>query len=169
MPDICDLILDDHEYFRRRFAELDELSSGDGPAPRLTAVWGPLSAELDLHAAAEEQIFYPELLASAQRAVEETKDAVSDHNEIRDGVRRAEGLEVGSDGWWEAVNATRDANSDHMAEEERGAIADFRRSVETSTREALGARWLAFAAEHPGGRDVDRRDRDPDRYIAEHR
>jgi hypothetical protein len=24
MPNICDLILDDHETFRRRFAELDE-------------------------------------------------------------------------------------------------------------------------------------------------
>src|SRR4051812_4447206 len=64
--DITALILDDHDTFRRGFAALDVLAGPDTDAEKLEAelmaVWGPLADLLDVHAVAEEQIFYPNLL-----------------------------------------------------------------------------------------------------------
>ena len=166
MPDICDLILDEHEVFRRRFAELDE--HHDAGDEVVADIWDPVGELLDRHADAEERLFYPELLRAGARAEEETADAISDHNEIRDAVRDAGEQRAGSTEWWEAVARARRANSDHMGEEERGALADLRRNVGRAEREELGARWLSFADEHAGGRDVDSANKDVDRYITQH-
>jgi hypothetical protein len=169
VPDICDLILDDHELFRRRFAEMDELrASGTGTA-RVAAAWKALGDHLDLHAAAEEELFYPELLDVGKRSEEETEDAITDHNEIRDAVRKASQSEPGSQAWWQAISDARKANSDHMAEEERGALADFRLNASPSVREDLGGRWLQYQAEHSGVLHIDRADKDADSYIASHK
>jgi hypothetical protein len=78
-------------------------------------------------------IFYPALLrvgVAARRqagAEAETLDAIRDHNEIRDAVGQAARHPVGSPDWHAAVAAANLANSDHMAEEEREGLTDFRR------------------------------------------
>ncbi|MST32745.1 hypothetical protein GHK86_08420 [Acidimicrobiaceae bacterium USS-CC1] len=166
MPDICDLILDEHEHQRRRFAELDEVR--DAAADVLARRWEPLATLLERHAAAEEAIFYPALLQVGVAAEEETEDAISDHNDIRDAVRRANGVEPGSEEWWQAVRAAREANSDHMGEEERGALADLRAHDDAEGRRALGDRWTAWSAAHADGSGVPDHDRDPDAYIRGH-
>jgi hypothetical protein len=48
----------------------------------------------------------------------ETKDAIHDHNEIRDAVTAVAEHTIGSDGWFEAVAGADEADSDHMAEED---------------------------------------------------
>ena len=58
--DITELILDDHYEQRRLFAILEQISRTDTEV--LSALWGRLAAFLELHAAAEEEIFYPALL-----------------------------------------------------------------------------------------------------------
>lgn len=163
MPDVCDLILDDHETQRRRFAELDE--HRQAPAKVLATLWSPLADLLELHAATEEKLFYPRLLESGTRARDETEDAITDHNQIRDAVRRAANVGAGTAKWWKAVKAAREANSDHMAEEERGALADLRSHDSGEDRLRLGAEWLAFVSEHAGMRGLRAEDRDPDRYV----
>lgn len=162
MTDITQLILDDHETFRRQFAALD---TTDEPE-QLSAIGEPLAALLDVHAAAEEAIFYPQLLRRGDDAEDETVDAVGDHNEIRDGVRDAARHPLGSPQWWDAVRATRVANSNHMAEEEDDALADFRRNAPLSVREDLGRRFLEFKADHADARDLDTSDKDPERYVS---
>lgn len=166
MPDICDLILDEHESFRRLFSELDELRAKDAQPDALARVWGPLAAKLELHAAAEEEVFYPELLRRGTEAEEETTDAIKDHNEIRDAVAAAASAEAGSDSWWEAVASARESNSDHMAEEERGAIADLRSHTDDDSRFELGSGWLDYERAHPGGSGADTSDKDPDSFVA---
>jgi len=166
MPDICDLILDDHEVFRRRFAELDlERQSG---AETVGALWGPVAEHLERHAAAEEEIFYPLLLQGGAEAEEETDDAIRDHNKIRDAVRQVAGAEPGSEDWWDAVGRARYENSDHMAEEERGPLASMRQHTDHQLRAELGTRFVAFNSGHAGGRNVDTDDKDPDEYIKDH-
>ena len=128
--DIVELIMADHHEQRRMFALLDEV--GNDP-DLLEPVWKRLSILLEVHASAEERLFYPRLLAvgegagGADDAEDETKDAIRDHDDIRDGIRRASQHPAGSSEWWRAVADTRIANSDHMGEEEREALADFRR------------------------------------------
>ncbi|MBA3745117.1 hemerythrin domain-containing protein [Sporichthya sp.] len=176
--DITALILDDHDTFRRGFAALDELQSPDTdpeePEARLCAVWGPLADLLDVHAVAEERIFYPVLLRKGDSdksdegdAVDETLDAIGDHNDIRDATRAAARHRPGSDAWWEAVNQARTENTEHMGEEEDEALADFRRNTTRAQRAELGRKFTEFKAAHTAA-DLDTSGQDPERYVDEH-
>jgi len=132
------------ESFRRMFAALD-----DAQPQQLAALWKPLADLLEVHAAAEEAIFYPSLLKHGSEAKPETKDAIKDHNKIRDAVRDANAATPGEDDWWKAVRKALDENSDHMAEEEREGLPDFRRNASKELRDELGALFAQFHAEHP--------------------
>jgi hypothetical protein len=168
--DITQVILDDHEQQRRMFAALDEIDRSD--ADGLAAVWDRLATFLEVHARAEEELFYPPLLelgtgaTDADSAEDATEDAIGDHNSIRDAIAESRRHAVGSDAWWEAVDEARRANSTHMAEEERQGLADFRRNADAELRHELGVRFAAYEAEHVDG--VEARDLDPDDYVAEH-
>jgi hypothetical protein len=165
--DITELILDDHHEQRRLFAILEQIGRTDTGA--LSAVWARLGAFLELHAAAEEAIFYPALLqvglASSRRAgaEEETLDAIRDHNDIRDAVAEVARHQVGSDGWFAAVAAANVANGDHMAEEEREGLTDFRRLAGLQQRHDLAVAFAAFQARNFAG--VPAIDKDPESYV----
>lgn len=163
MPDICDLILDEHEVFRRRFAELDDERQSD-PAV-VSGLWDALAEHLERHASAEEHVFYPDVVGRVPEGEHEAHHAIRDHNKIRDAVRRVAAAPAGSDDWWNAVDAANAENSDHMAEEERGPLSEFRRAGIHDLRKELGARFVRFNVEHAGGRGLDTDDVDPDDYV----
>lgn len=168
--DITSEILTQHHLQRQKFAELDDVDPKDRET--LAVLWSRLAVLLEVHARAEEIYFYPRLLkvgsggGGADSAAEETKDAVSDHNDIRDAVRRAATEQTGSDGWWQAVQDARTANSDHMAEEEREDLPDFRRHADLGLRHEIAVQFLAWEASHPNG--VDAQDSDPDSWVQAH-
>ncbi len=167
--DITQLILDDHHEQRRRFAILDQIDSADTNA--LAAVWQRLATFLEVHAAAEERFFYPALLKLGKGAGDkgsadaETKDAIGDHNEIRDAVAKVADHRVGSRGWYAAIALVRKANSTHMGEEERESLADFRRHAGTDTLHRLAVAFAAFEGQHYAG--VRAPNRDAERYISD--
>ncbi|WP_425230579.1 hemerythrin domain-containing protein [Sphingomonas sp.] len=169
--DITHLILDEHAQQRQLFALIDEIDPSDTPA--LTAIWGRLRALLDAHAEAEERFFYPRLMQvgtggnDAPSAAEETEDAIEDHNEIRDAATAVEKEAVGSDAWFAAVGKANKANGDHMAEEERQGLTDFRKHASVEERHALGIRFAAFEAQHLMG--VEPVDKDPKQWVKEHK
>ncbi|UNB53931.1 hemerythrin domain-containing protein [Mycolicibacterium sp. YH-1] len=167
MDDISSLILADHAWFREQFAQLDELRALASPnRDALERVWRPLADKLDVHAYVEEKIFYPQLLKRGADDPEgETLDAIGDHNEIRDGVRAADAASLGSTKWWDAVDRTREANDDHMGEEEREGLSDFRRHAPIGLREALGEQYSEFMARHPTTKGLHIVDRDPQAYV----
>ncbi|WP_227981978.1 hemerythrin domain-containing protein [Nocardia spumae] len=165
--DITELILDDHHEQRRLFAILEQIDRGETGA--LSAIWGRLAAFLELHAQAEEEIFYPALLRAgieARRASgpeDETLDAIGDHNEIRDAVAEVARHRVGTDEWYAAVAAANLANSDHMAEEEREGLTDFRRLAGLQRRHRLAVAFAAYEARNHAG--VEPVDKDPVDYV----
>jgi hypothetical protein len=59
------------------------------------------------------------------------------------------------------------ANDDHMSEEEREGLADFRRHAPIGLREALGRQYSEFMAEHPTTQGLPIVDRDPEQYVEE--
>lgn len=168
--DITQLILDDHHEQRRLFAIVDQIDDAD--TETLKAVWGRLAAFLEVHAEAEEEFFYPALLKRGEGAggkadaADETVDAIKDHNEIRDAVAEVARHDVGSAAWRKAVDAANKANGDHMAEEEREGLTDFRRRAPLKVRHDLALRFIAFEARHVTG--VPPIDKDPRRYVAQH-
>ncbi len=163
MADIIELIYADHDWLRRQFFALDEAKTDD----ELAAVWEPLGTRLDLHAEAEEVVFYPSLLkkGDAGDPEDETEDAITDHNSIRDAVRDARDRELGSDDWYEAVNRARKENGEHLEEEEREAMPDFIKSASVELRHELALKWQEFYADHPAGKGITGQDKDAESYI----
>lgn len=168
--DITDVILTQHHEQRRMFALLDDLHDGDPTT--LSAVWQRLKILLEVHAKAEELFFYPQLLRigagpqSQDGPTDETADAIKDHNEIRHAIAKTDGYPVGSQDWWSGVRATRTANGDHMAEEERDDLADFRRHTDLQLRHDIAVEFIGYESAHAGG--INSADQDPDTYVAEH-
>lgn len=169
--DITELILEQHHEQRRTFAMLDELPADDTVA--LTAVWKRLVILLEVHAEAEEKYFYPELLkrghgpAGEDGPEDEVEDAIKDHNDIRDGIRKADQHEVGSDEWWAAVRECREANSEHMGEEERDDLADARRHFTLQQRHDIAVKFLTYESKQ-GAEGVEPENHDPEQWVEEH-
>jgi hypothetical protein len=165
--DITQLILDDHHEQRRLFAMVEQIDDTDTKS--LAAVWRRLAAFLEVHAEAEERLFYPALLKVGEgagdkpTAVAETKDAIKDHNEIRDAVAEVAKHRTGSAAWRKAVAAANEANGDHMAEEEREGLTDFRLHADLKLRHELAVRFAAFEAHNVSG--VTAVDKDPKAYV----
>ena len=116
--DITQLILDDHHEQRRLFAILEQIDRSD--TGTLSAVWARLGAFLEMHAAAEEAIFYPALLqvGIAGRRGPGWKTRRGRHRRPQRDPGRGRGGRghpVGSDGWYAAVAGRNLANGDHMA------------------------------------------------------
>jgi hypothetical protein len=104
--------------------------------------------------------------ADADSVTEETEDAIKDHNEIRDALRATQQHETGSDEWWKAVTDARTANDDHMAEEERQDLADFRRHADLQTRHDIAVQFIVYENQHARA-GITPRDKDPEEYVAE--
>jgi len=164
--DITEVILDQHREQRRMFAYLDEMPREDDAG--LGAIWGRLEVLLEVHAEAEERFFYPRLLKLGKGnpdgdTDEEVEDAIKDHNEIRDAIRKVRDADPGTEEWWTAVWEARKANDDHMAEEEREDLLDFRHHADLKTRHEIAVQFLTFEAQHYEG--VPIRDKDPEGYV----
>jgi hypothetical protein len=165
--DITQLILDDHQEQRRLFGIIEQIDRANTTA--LTAVWTRLATFLEVHARAEEVVFYPALLQIGEgeggnaSPTDETVDAIEDHNEIRNAVAAVTKHQVGTDAWYQAVTAANEANSDHMAEEEREGMTYFRRHVELQLRHDLAVQFAYFEATHVTG--VNAENQDPAGYI----
>ena len=162
--DITTLILSEHEGFRRTFAEIEQLDEPEELGRR----WRELADSLEVHAAGEEQIFYPELLQDVDDSEGDTEHAVKDHNEIRETTAAVDEHEVGTDAWWEAFRACREATVDHLAEEENDVLPPFQEQVSGEHRDALGMRWLEFHEQHEGAEGLSGETVDPEAYVEEH-
>lgn len=168
--DIVEVILSDHHEQRRRFALLDEMHEC-GPSD-LEAVWKQLRILLEVHAKAEEELFYPALMelgtgaGGKDSAGDETADAIHDHNEIRDAIAEVSRHRTGTPQWWEGMAKLNEANGDHMAEEEREGLTDFRQHASLELRHRLGLSFAVFESLHADG--IKPQDVSPEEYVREH-
>lgn len=146
---------------------LEQIDSKNTKA--LGAVWRRLAAFLEMHAAGEEKWFYPDLLkvgrdaGSKSTAAAEARDAIGDHNDIRDAVAKVAKHTAGTEARYASVAAVNKANSDNMGEEERESLADFRRHANLERRRDLAVQFATFEAVHFAGADA--KDKNPDTYI----
>ncbi len=170
--DITETIAHQHEQQRRMFGQLEEWPRGDQEG--LAAMWTRLAILLEIHADAEERYFYPELLklgtggADAESVDEEVEDAVKDHNELRGAIRKVSRCRTGSPAWWTAVTDANVYNSNHMAEEERQDLADFRQQATLELRHEIAIAFLRHEALH-AATGIPPKDKNPERYVATRR
>ncbi|HEY2221133.1 hemerythrin domain-containing protein [Actinomycetospora sp.] len=164
--DITEMILDDHDWFRRRFLRLADLRDDRDQLDEAAELWDEVARYLEVHASAEEEHFYPSMARRADDSdASATEDAIGDHDDIRAGARKAFDAEVGSDAWWQAIDETDHANNHHMSEEESDDLAPFRRATSLALRQELGAKFEQFKSEHAGAAGLDFADKDAEAYV----
>jgi hypothetical protein len=161
--DITALILSEHDAFRRAFTELEALTD----AGELRTRWTELADQLEVHAAGEEEVFYPQLLRKVEESEEDTEHAIKDHNKIRDAVNAVAEHEVATDAWWEAFKHAREETVEHLEEEEHDVLPPFQAEVDEDKRSEIGMRWLKFHEDHEAAKGLSGEKIDPKEYVEE--
>jgi hypothetical protein len=147
--DVIELILADHRRIRRlRNALCDAVPYSDDHSPGwvLASVWQRTAGLLEAHCRAEEEICYLSMFSSGPHATELRREAIADHDDIREALGEASVSCVGSAQWWRAVRAALAVSADHVDREERGVLADWQLRLTMSQRREFGRQWSAFIA-----------------------
>jgi hypothetical protein len=126
---VTDLLAQDHRSFRRMFVELEEARP---PARELLE---RLVEELDVHARAEEAVFYPAVREVSRRI----DDAEAGHEHMRQLVEATLAAPPGSREFAEALLQLEQTVVNHAMEEEGGVFMDAAR-LGVEALETLGAR-----------------------------
>ena len=149
MADIIEVILADHKRIRRMLGALDNAASyGEDPCAgwMLAPVWCRLADLLELHAEAEEEICYLALFGQGRPRPRRCRTRSPTMTTYAKRVREAGVHAAGSALWWRAVASALWASSDHVAREQRGALAAFGRRAAPALRNELCRQWAAFIA-----------------------
>ena len=163
--DITVLIRSEHDAFRRAFTEIEQLTDTE----ELRTRWRELSDQLEVHAAGEEEVFYPALLKKVDDSEGDTEHAVKDHNEIREATSKVDQHEPGTDAWWEAFREAREATVDHLGEEESDVLPPFQEEVPEDKRGELGLAWMKCPEQHENAKGLSGEEKDPQEYVEEHK
>ncbi len=145
--DIIELITADHRRIGRLRDALHDaarLGGDSGSGWILAHVWQRLSDLLEAHTQAEEEICYLPMFGPGPQAAERMREAVSDHDDLREAIREACLQPVGSALWWGAVRVALAASGEHIDREERELLACC--GLTASRRRELGRQWLGFIA-----------------------
>jgi iron-sulfur cluster repair protein YtfE (RIC family) len=148
-----DLLKKDHAAVKKLFADFDKTSQRAVKKRRQLA--DKITAELEVHAAIEEEIFYP-AMRRASNARDLVEEAQREHAEVKQMVAEIRGLGPDDASLADRMAALREAVEHHVREEE-GEM--FRRARELGDEElerlggALKERKQALA----GGRRASRK------------
>ena len=129
---ITDLITQDHRAVHALFLELERAESA---ARR--GLLDRIVSELEAHARAEEDVFYPAVRAVSRRV----DDAEAAHMHVRALVEAAERLDASSADFVPGVRQLRQAVLNHAAEEEGGMFLEAYR-LGHAELERLGAQMM---------------------------
>jgi len=147
--DIIELIMADHRRIRRlcrALADGARWGSETGSGSMLADVWEPLAGLLEAHIRAEEEICYLPVFWCRPHAAERRREAIADHEDIREALREASLQRIGSAPWWRAVRAVVATTVDHLDREERDVLAGFSPRLTMTRRRQLGRQCSAFTA-----------------------
>ena len=111
----------------------------------LAHVWQRLAGLLGAHTRAEEEICYP-LSGCSRPDAGRRRDAIDDHEDIREAIGEASLQRVGSPLWWRAVRAVLAVSAGHLDREERDVLPCCLARLTVSQRRELGRQWLRFIA-----------------------
>ena len=137
----------DHRRIRRLCQALDDAarwSGSSGPGWLPAHAWQRLASLLEAHARAEEEICYLPMYRGHAHAAERRREAVADHDDIREAISEARLRRAGSRLWWVAVSAVPAITIEHLDQEERGPLAASLPWLTMRQRRELGRQYAGF-------------------------
>jgi hemerythrin superfamily protein len=141
MPDVTHLIEQEHRQVEALFDSFRE--SGD------TDVLTKVCDELDAHAAAEEEAFYPVVRDDVPSGKKLTNEAKNEHGDARQLIGRIRRT-ADADHVVELVNELEQAVSHHVADEEEEMLPLARRALGEDRLVAVGSAYESAKAKAQG-------------------
>lgn len=116
--DIYELLKKDHRVMEKLFSQILEGPSIQmGPGASVQSLFNKLAQEATSHIEAEEKDFY-DLIKDQEPTRDIVAEGFREHNEIRDLMKQAQSLSIGSSEWKSKVAEMRRSVQHHVQEEE---------------------------------------------------
>ena len=142
--DIYSLIKKDHQEIARLFRRL---KAAEGFSETSEQLFAQLREELELHAHAEERVWYP-ALREAEGTQELVEEALDDHELVQDLLDELAASRMDDEAWNEKLEVLEEYVEDHI-EEEEGDIFDVARQLFSVAQAAeLAQRWQMAKQEY---------------------
>lgn len=142
MPDVVDLIMQDHREFERLFAELE-----NEPEKR-PALLPVLATLLTAHSRAEESDVYP--AAAGAGGSDDVAHSQEEHVEADQILERLVACDPTSSEFADVLAELVEAVTHHLQEEEETVLPHMRETMPADRLEALGEAFLSARAAHLG-------------------
>ncbi len=127
-------LIEDHGKQRGMAAGLADTEGDSSERQRLFQAF---KNELEAHAAAEEQTFYAELIASPD-GQEKARHSVAEHKTAADLLEKLEDTDMSSSSWLQTFKKLREAVVHHLDEEENEVFPIARKIISDSRAKELG-------------------------------
>lgn len=134
MPDAITSLRDDHKRVEKLFKQFEKLEKSDASAAQKRRVVGEVIKELSVHAAVEEQVFYPAVRKSVEEAEDVVLEGLEEHHIVKWTLSELEGM-TGEEERFDAKVKVLMESVRHHVEEEEGEMFP-------KVREALGRKPL---------------------------
>ncbi|HWL35738.1 MAG TPA: hemerythrin domain-containing protein [Frankiaceae bacterium] len=134
MPDAITSLRDDHKKVEKLFKAFEKLEKNDGSATDKRQVVGEIIRELSVHAAVEEQVFYPAVRKSVEEAEDVVLEGLEEHHIVKWTLSELEGMNGDEERFDAKVKVLMESVRHHVEEEEQEMFP--------KVREALGRKPL---------------------------
>lgn len=131
-----ELLKQDHEKVAGIFEKLEPTT--ERALKTREELFEKLKSELDLHAAIEEQIFYP-VLKEAAETREITFEAIEEHKLVKQLLAELDSLPVDSEEWTAKLTVLKENVEHHVEEEEKEMFKSARQALSKEQIEELGS------------------------------
>lgn len=151
------LLRDDHRTVEKLFKQFE--SSGPRATTTRRRLVDRMIKELAVHAAIEEQVFYPAVRAQVNGAGDEVLESLEEHHVVKWLLSELEGLDPGAERFPAKVTVLIEQVRHHVKEEERDLFPKVRKALGRRELADLGeqlaaAKKLAPTRPHPRAADA---------------
>jgi hemerythrin superfamily protein len=120
-PNAVDMLKEDHDRMKKLFARVPQAAEAEQ-----SSVAEQIFGELELHARAEEEIFYPAFASTGQEAADIVAVSVQEHQVVKDLIAELRQLSPRDSRFRERFDALRENVLDHATEEEETVFPSAR-------------------------------------------
>jgi hemerythrin-like domain-containing protein len=145
MPDVFDMLIEEHNEAKQMIARLQESGEGDGNVREQT--FAQLKDALEMHMRFEEKVVYP-----AMKKLEHLKDrvpeAVEEHSGARTLLKKLDQGDKADEGWLDTLKELANALEHHIEEEEEDIFPTAREELEEDKPKEMAAKYREMKREH---------------------
>jgi len=133
--DATKLLEQDHREVEQLFEEFEK-ATGDTEAKG--AIVDRIIAELSIHAAIEEEIFYPAVKEAVPDREDLVEHSLEEHQEVKELLADLDKMSPSDAGYHQKVEAVISDVREHVQEEEGDMFPRFRKAISASQLEEIG-------------------------------